>query len=175
MSANICSSNVTAGFIDLATFDEIEKYLYGGKYATSYFVRETKKSTWFTQVPVVLTRASGQCGWGQEWSVNISRAGDYLTDTWLAVEIGDVSVAESEDGVSLALLKWTPNLLHNLVAECCVTFNDLVAARFDSFHLDFWSAFTVPAEKAGIYNTMIGNSGPVQLPANMALGSTLYG
>jgi hypothetical protein len=175
MSGNICSSNVTAGFIDLATFDEIEKYLYGGKYATSYFVRETKKSTWFTQVPVVLTRASGQCGWGQEWSVNISRAGDYLTDTWLAVEIGDVSVAKAEDGISLALLKWTPNLLHNLVAECCVTFNDLVAARFDSFHLDFWSAFTVPAEKAGIYNTMIGNSGPVQLPANMVVGSTLYG
>ena len=45
--------------IDLATFDEIEKYMYGGPDATAYFVRETRKSTWFTQVPVVLSRASG--------------------------------------------------------------------------------------------------------------------
>ena len=55
--ASICTSNVTSGFIDLATFDEIEKYLYGGPDATAYFVRETRKATWFTQVPVVLSRA----------------------------------------------------------------------------------------------------------------------
>lgn len=55
----LTSSNVTSGFIDLATFDEIEKYMYGGPDATAYFVRETRKSTWFTQVPVVLSRASG--------------------------------------------------------------------------------------------------------------------
>ena len=69
MSASICTSNVTSGFIDLATFDEIEKYLYGGPDATAYFVRETRKSTWFTQVPVVLSRASGQPDFGQEWAV----------------------------------------------------------------------------------------------------------
>ena len=56
------SSTVTSGFIDLATFDEIEKYLYGGPDATAYFVRETRKSTWFTQVPVVLSRAAGNPG-----------------------------------------------------------------------------------------------------------------
>ena len=31
----LTSSNVTSGFIDLATFDEIEKYLYGGPDATA--------------------------------------------------------------------------------------------------------------------------------------------
>ena len=75
--ASICTSNVTSGFIDLATFDEIEKYLYGGPDATAYFVRETRKSTWFTQVPVVLSRASGSPAFNQEWAVSISRAGDY--------------------------------------------------------------------------------------------------
>ena len=69
----LCTSNVTSGFIDLATFDEIEKYLYGGSDATAYFVRETRKSTWFTQVPVVLSRAAGSPAFGQEWSVAISR------------------------------------------------------------------------------------------------------
>ena len=80
--ASICTSNVTSGFIDLATFDEIEKYMYGGSDATAYFVRETRKSTWFTTVPVVLSRASGTPGFGQDWAVSISRAGDYLLQTW---------------------------------------------------------------------------------------------
>ena len=172
MSNSLCSSNVTAVFIDMATFDETERYLYGGKKATSYFVSDVVKSTWFTQVPVILTRCSGQCNWGQEWAVNISRSGDYLLDTWLAVEIGDAVASISVDGAGVCM-KWTPNLMHNLISECCITFNDLVAARFDNYHLDFWAAFTVPAEKSGAYNAMIGNAGPVQLPAGH--GSTLYG
>ena len=36
------------------------------------------------------------------------------------------------------------------LCECCITFNDLVAARFDSAHLDFWAA-TVPASKQAGY------------------------
>jgi hypothetical protein len=49
---NNCTSNLTSGFIDLATYDELEKYMYGGPDATAYFVRETRKSTWFTQIRI---------------------------------------------------------------------------------------------------------------------------
>jgi hypothetical protein len=147
----LSTSNITSGFIDLATFDEIEKYMYGGADATAYFVRETRKSTWFTQVPVTLSRASGQPGFGQEWSVSISRAGDYLLQTWLRLVLSSVTPASG------FTVKWTKNFMHNLVQECSITFNDLVAARFDSYFLDFWSAFTVPAGKQDGYNRMIGN------------------
>ncbi len=54
---SISSSNVTSGFIDIATKDEIEKYMYGGKTSTAYFVRETRKAYMVYQVPVSLTRA----------------------------------------------------------------------------------------------------------------------
>ena len=77
--------NITSGFIDLATYDELEKSLYGGLKSTSYFVRETRKSTWFTQIPVVLQRSSGCPDFGEEFSVSVSRAGDYLLDTWLRI------------------------------------------------------------------------------------------
>jgi hypothetical protein len=50
--------------------------------------------------------------------------------------------------------------MHALVKECCISFNDLVAARFDSAHLDFWAAFTTPASKADGYARMIGASLP---------------
>lgn len=155
--SSICTSNITSGFIDLATYDEIDKYMYGGPDATAYFVREIRKSTWFTQVPVVLTRASGNPGFNQEWSVTLSRAGDYLMQTWLRVQTPSITLlATNVNGVN-GRLRWTRNLMHNLVRECCVTFNDLVAARFDNYHLDFWSAFTVPAGKRNGYNNMIGN------------------
>ena len=152
MSSTICTSNITSGFIDLATYDELEKYMYGCGDAVAYFVRTTCKSTWFTQVPVVLSNCSGNAAFGQHFSVSISRAGDYLLQTWLRVKLPQLKAAES------TRIRWTRNLMHNLVEECCISFNDLVAARFDSHHLDFWAAFTVPASKQAGYNQMIGNT-----------------
>jgi len=174
--SSIITSNVTSGFIDLATFDEIEKYMYGGPEATAYFVRETRKSTWFTQVPVVLSRAAGNPAFDTDWSASISRAGDYLLQTWLRVTIPAVTVNTAGIGTA-GTIRWTKNLMHNLVKECAITFNDLVAARFDSFHLDFWAAFTVPAGKQNGYNNMIGNIPslvyPVPSTAGPNVGCTL--
>ena len=150
--SSIQSSNITSGFIDLATYDELEKYMYGCGDAVAYFVRTTCKSTWFTQVPVVLSNASGQAKFGQNWSVSISRAGDYLLQTWLRVGLNQVQAGTGNR------LRWTRNLMHNLIKECAITFNDLVAARFDNHHLDFWAAFTVPKGKQVAYNNMIGNT-----------------
>lgn len=153
----LAGSNITSGFIDLATYDEQEKYMYGGDNATAYFVRETRKATWFTQVPVNLSRASGQPDFNQEWSVSISRAGDYLLQTWLRVVIPSVQLSTSNVHGTAGRLRWTRNLMHNLIRDCVISFNDLVAARFDNYHLDFWAAFTVPAGKLNGYNNMIGN------------------
>ena len=156
MSNSICTSNVTSGFIDLATYDEQEKYMYGGDDATAYFVRETRKATWFTQVPVILSRASGQPAFGTQWSVNISRSGDYLLYTWLRLTTPLVTLTETAVAAGLRL-HWTSGFMHALIRECCITFNDLVAARFDNYHLDFWAAFTTPAGKRNGYENMIGN------------------
>jgi hypothetical protein len=172
MSNNLCSSNVTSGFIDLATFDELEKYMYGGGDATAYFVRDTCKATWFTQVPVVLSRASGNPGFDTEWSVSISRAGDYLLSTWLRLTTPEIDLnpavfslgGVATNGPNNMRMRWTRNFMHNIIRECCITFNDLVAARFDNYHLDFWSAFTVPSGKRAGYNNMIGNNPELILP-----------
>jgi hypothetical protein len=72
MSSSTVSSNLTAGFIDLATYDELEKYMYGGDDAVTYFVRKVRKATWFTIVPVVLSKGSGTAQFNQQWSVNIN-------------------------------------------------------------------------------------------------------
>lgn len=154
---SITTSNITSGFIDLATFDELEKYMYGGPDAIAYFVREVRKATWFTQVPVILQKSSGNSGFGADWSVAISRAGDYLLSTWLRVTFPAVSILPGNQFTTNGSIRWTRNLMHNLVKECSLTFNDLVAARFDHYHLDFWAAFTTPAGKRNGYLNMIGD------------------
>jgi hypothetical protein len=169
--SSISTSNVTSGFIDLATFDEIEKYLYGGHDATAYFVRETRKATWFTQVPVVLSRAAGSPAFGQEWSVAISRAGDYMLQTWLRMNTPRVEIKDQQD--KTGCIRWTRNLMHNIIRECSITFNDLIAARFDNYHLDFWAAFTVPEGKRNGYNNMIGNLDDLIQPRQVLPSMTL--
>ena len=161
--SNNANNNLTAGFIDLASYDALEKYMYGGPDATAYFVRETRKSTWFTQCPVTLAKSNGVPEFGSEWSCSISRAGDYLLGTWLHVVTPAVSLKEGGNSVCLA---WAPNFMHALVKECSITFNDLVAASFTGTHLDFWAAFTTPASKSAGYAQMIGAACP-------SLGSSL--
>ena len=222
---NITNSSFTSAFIDLATYDELEKSMYGGSDSLVYFVRETRKSTWFTQCPVMLSKCNGIAQFDAKWSVSISRAGDYLLGTWLSVktplveldesgaiptytirpatahaaayqqppltlsEIGAIAGVTADEigkwnnlsknpngdwmtavGQTLLLgdpnitipycIAWTPNFMHALLEECSITFNDLVAAKFESSHLDFWAAFTVPVSKQAGYAEMIGASLP---------------
>jgi hypothetical protein len=162
MSSNTTSSNLTAGFIDLATYDEPEKYMYGGDNGTvTYFVKKLRKSTWFTIAPTVLSISGGNPGFGQNWGYKISRAGDYLLRTWLRIQLPAVTLSglylPNGWNANDCNIRWTRNLAHNLVKEINISFNDLVAERMDSYFLDFWAAFTVPAGKANGYNNMIGN------------------
>lgn len=149
-TSTLSTSNITSGFIDIATYEELEKYMYGSENATNYFVSEHQPSIWFTQVPVVLSRASGNPEFGQDWSVSISRAGDYLLHSWLRMVLPSV---EAADGKYVA---WTPNVGHAIIKEVSITFNDLSAARFDNYVLDFLSAFSTPAGKIDGYKQMIG-------------------
>ena len=149
-------SNLSSGFIDLATFDDIESFLYAGHTAVTYFIRQHKKSSWFTQVPVVLTNSSGTPDFGASWSVNISRAGDYLLHTWLEVTTPIVPIGGAPTANTDPIRFWVKNFMHNLIEECTITFNDLIAHKMDNVSLDFWAAFNVPAGKRDAYRKMIG-------------------
>jgi hypothetical protein len=143
-------SNVSSSFVDLATYDALEQYLYSGLGAVTYFIRQSRKSSWFSQVPVILSNASGTADFGNTWSVTISRAGDYLLQNWLTVTTPKITAVGAFKNF------WAKNLMHNLVSSVDVTFNDLVAMRIESHQFDFWTAFTVPASKKAGYREMVG-------------------
>ena len=65
--------------------------------------------------------------------------------------------------------------MHNLIKDCYISFNDLVAAQFNNFHLDFWASFTVPASKSTAYNKMIDNTCHMLQPVELVHGNVLPG
>lgn len=160
------SNTVTSAFIDLATFDEIEKYLYNGPTAITYFVRCVRKSTWFAQVPVPLTQNAGNPNFNGDVAFQISRAGDYLLHVWLRATLPNVSAIYSGASTpSDSGIRWCENVGHNLIELTYITFNDLKVQEFDSYWLDMWNAFTVDASKSTGYNNMIGNISELTTPS----------
>ena len=164
------TTNVTAAFIDLATFELLESSLYGGADAITYFVREVQKCTWFSQIPVRLSNQSGAPNWGGTAQFTVSRAADYLLGTWLRVELPSIEYTGSDfpGGVS-----FTPNVGHNLIKKVHILFNDLEVQSITSFDLDWWAAFMYPAGKKDGYNQMIGNVSTLVSPSTTKSSYTL--
>jgi len=167
------TSNVTAAFIDLATFELLESSLYGGSDAITYFVREVQKCTWFSQIPVKLTSSSGQPSYGGNVHFTVSRAADYLLGTWLRVELPSIELNTTAQGDYPGGVSWTPNVGHNLIEKVDILFNDLEVQSITSFDLDWWSAFMYPAGKKDGYNQMIGNVSTLVSPSNTKSSYTI--
>lgn len=163
------SNSVTSTFIDLATFDEIEKYLYNGPTAITYFVKCVRKATWFSQVPVTLTSIGGKADFNTTASWKISRAGDYLTYVWLRATLPAVTVSGATPAPSPSGVRWCKNVGHNLIERCSISFNDLTVHEFDSYWLDMNAAFSVTASKQNGYNNMIGNNPDVLTTSSQSL------
>lgn len=150
------SNTVTSAFIDLATFDEIEKYLYNGPTAVTYFVRCVRKSTWFAQVPVPLTQNAGNPDFGGDVAFQISRAGDYLLYVFLRFTTPAIEFITVPTQGEQPKARWVQNLAHNLIDLTWISFNDLKVQEFDSYWLDMWAAHTVTQSKRAGYQNMIG-------------------
>lgn len=157
------TNSLTKAFIDLATYDQHEQGMYGGNDAITYFVRKVVKATWFAKGIATLTKGSTVTNWGSQQDIDftISRAGDYLLNSWLRIALPGVSLNVTNNisagGISYSP-RWCRNLAHNLFSDYQMTFNDLqVDIRKNSQFYDFWTAFTVPASKRVGYDNMVGN------------------
>lgn len=155
-----CKTSVTPAiaFVDLATFDELAAYLYGGAMAVTYFVRSVKKANWFSFVPIGLRHVSGTCNFNEEFSASVNRSGDYVLNVWLRVKIPKLRIKASQfqNNADTIKIRWTHNFMHNLVKKINITFNELCVHEWDSCWYDFNHYFRTTASKRVGYDTMIG-------------------
>lgn len=171
-----CKSSVTSAiaFVDLATFDELSAYLYGGAMAVTYFVRSVTKANWFSFVATGLRHCSGIANFGEEFSASINRSGDYVLHVWLRVKVPKLAWDTPNDPVILNFsVRWTHNFMHNLIKKVDITFNELCVQEFDNCWLDINHYFRTRGSKRVGYDTMIGEVSDMVTPVNITNGSLL--
>jgi len=147
--------SLTTCYIDLATFDRIEEWMYvqeldDQETAFSFFQRGIRKRMWFAHCPTKLKIESGNGKFGNEYSFKVPRSGDVLTQAWLRVKVPAVST-------TAGTVRWCKDFMHQLVTLATLTFNEITAQKFDTHFLqNFWQHFTDEGKMA-CYNEMIGN------------------
>ena len=153
----------TTSFIDLATRGQLENFMYGGRKAVTYFMRETAKSSWFTQIPIKMQLNTADVTFNEKFNAKISRSGDYLMNAWIRVTLNALSVYSpvikgwDYDVTGSETIIWSPNFMHNLLEDCKLKVNGMILDELFSEHLDFYAAFMIPKRSRIGYNRMIGN------------------
>lgn len=164
-------------FVDIATFDELEGFLYGGLTAVTYFVASAQKGNWFSMVDISLRSVGNAPGFGCKKSpFALTRQADYAINATTRAKfpfIGFKSALLQTVGPTVC---WVKNVMHNLIRHTQLEFNDLCVEEFDCFWLDVNDQFRTVGEKRVIYDNMIGNTvsytNPVS-PGGYVGGTTL--
>lgn len=160
--------------LDFQAYGNLEKYLYGGQGAFSYFNKDIKKTMPLSRHTEELGDKSGSSNFSYNWSTLIDNSlGDYLTNLTLEVTIPEITLIDSNVHGENGTIRWTNNLLHNLIEEITLTFNDQVVSRLDSYLLDIISEFDVDENKFGYYQKMIGNIPVLTNPSTKLPSKTL--
>lgn len=144
-------------FVDLATFCEIESWLYGGLDAISHFIAAIQKANWFSYIPISL-RNCGTFDFGfKQVSATLNRSGDYVMHIWFTCQIPQLELFTDGTIFRDATIRWTRNFMHNLIENVSVLFNELLIEEFDNFFLDGNYQFRLRGSKRLGYRNMIGD------------------
>lgn len=160
---------------DLQSFGELEKHFYGGPDSYSFFNRDIKKCMPFTQSSLKIKKSNGSANFGFNWSVVVNNNdGDYLTNTWLCITVPEVRLKPDNIYGDKGVIRWTENLMHNLIEECSLCFNDVVISKLDNFSLDFFSEFNTEESKYKKYMENIGNIKALSYPNTVLKSKNLF-
>ncbi len=163
MSNNTVTASVT--FIDLATFGELEGFLYGGPHAITWFVASVQKANWFSHVPISLRNVGTTAQFGaQKTSFSLSRQGDYVLSVFLRARFPAIGFKSTVDAQSNCTVRYVDNLMHNLIRHVQIEFNDLQVQEFDNYWLDDNFEWRCVGQKRQGYLNMIGMTSNYTLP-----------
>jgi len=148
---------ILSGFIDLDTYSDREKNLYG-RYCTDLYEPRRIMSEWSTQVHIELSvnrDLDFKFNFGKEYIFRCTRICDYYTSLWscdyytsMWLEINITNISED--------IIWVDNLFHNIIENLEFGPNHGCYQRFTPEILDAYAAFT--RERDSKYFKMINPS-----------------
>jgi hypothetical protein len=169
------TTNCTSCFIDLATFTELEGFLYGGPEAITWFVASVQKANWFSFVPIMLRQEGSINFGGRNSSATLNRSGDYVLNIWFRCQIPQIQLNQPYvPGVNVGIfrdasIRWTRYLMHNIFDDLSITFNELTVAEFDSYWFDCNFQFRVRGSKRSGYRNIVGDISAMTTPVGVGV------
>ena len=171
-------ASVQVVFIDLATFDALERFLYGGSMAITRFAGTVQKCNWFSKIPVNIGFLQNPYFGARNISSLMHRNGDFILNITFTTTIPKVQLLDSIDIYPDATVRWTNKLGHNLFNRVTLTHNDLVAQEITSTCLDFHMQYFIKTGLLTVYRNMIGEIGAytqaVAIGQPLGTGTALY-
>lgn len=168
MISSYCNASASAGFIDLAAFSGVDSFLYGGPMAVTQMVSLVQKSNLFTFLPLPMRVCGCEFDFGvRHASATLSRSADYILHVWLRMQIPQIELVQPSVAPLLfsdSSLRWTRNLMHNIIESCDISFNELEVECFDSVWLDYNFQFRKRGSKRIGYRAMIGDIAAMTTP-----------
>lgn len=167
--------NAPALYIDIGTFTNLESKFYGGPESITWFVRTIQKSNWFG-IMLVSLRANGTCDFNSKnVSVVLPRGiGDYLINMYVKVELPQIMIRNDPTIFSNSTIRWTKNIMHNLLPNIRFCIGEIAIQTFDTFTLDMLANYNISSNLFPLYDKMIGNIKSLTTPVNKGemLGKT---
>lgn len=145
------TSNISVGWLDLATFSELDNTFYDGPEVTALHSNEIRPVSHFVRLTVQLKKS------GQATSANyqFAKTADFAGATWYDFTTPDITV--KDDQQTTYRIAYTPNLGHNACRKLDFQANEVPLVRLDAVAMDNLTEANLPAGKYEGYMAAIGN------------------
>jgi hypothetical protein len=165
------SSRITPGFIDLATYDDMETYIYTAPILNPNYVLDSKnkdkselktlKTPFLNNlfqksivpgIPLTMIPEKKELKLDfNKWTISYTDNKNIYHSAWLSITFPEVKLKDYL--VSDYKIRWTDNLMHNLFKK--ITCGSI---EYDNYSLDLNHFFYTDENKKSSYEKMIGNN-----------------
>lgn len=145
------TSTISAGWIDLSTYNGLDEVLYDGDEVTALHYKDIAPVSHFTRIAVPL-KGVGQVSAAE---YQFAKTADFAGNTSFSFTTPDIRVKAAEQ--LNYRIAFSANAGHNVVKHGAFTANGIEVVKFDAVSMDALAEANLPAGKYEGYMKMIGN------------------
>jgi len=146
------TANIASGWLDIATFADLDKKLYDGEEVTVLHSKDINPVSFFTRLPVPLKK-SGQASGA---TYTYAKSADFAENTWYTFTTPQIDVVD--DQKALYRIAYSPNWGHHVVNSLQLTVNEIPIVKLDPITMDQLSELNLEDADFRAYQRFIGNT-----------------
>lgn len=146
------TANIASGWLDIATFADLDKKLYDGEEVTVLHSKDINPVSFFTRLPVPLKKQGQASG----ATYTYAKSADFAENTWYTFTTPQIDVISTEQ-VNYRIA-YSPNWGHHVVNSLQLTVNEIPIVKLDPVVMDQLSELNLKDADFTAYQRFIGNT-----------------